>query len=383
MSKKKKSRFAGKVAADNKRQATAGNSYGYLKIPKGMSVWAPEPGKRSSFDVIPYTVTNPKHPDRNAEEGIAVPGEIWYKRPFRVHRNVGVGKEAVVCLTSFGKKCPICESTLRNLYCVIPIGSKEHEAKPHILDISQFLFQEKLNEEIAENADYETYMDIEEGLTLNVRWLSSTMGGGKPFAEAGRIDFDARKKQYTEDILDEVPDLDSLLTELSYKEMETKFMEMEGEAELTEEEEDDDQDDAPPARKRKVVVEDDEPPVRKRKPPVEEDDDEEDAPPPKPKKKPVVAEEEDDDDDQDDQDDEPAPPVRKRKPAPAPEPVKKKKPVVVEEDDEDDDDQDDPLICVACQGTGRNSKGKRCAVCGGTGIKPDVDEDDDPDEDED
>jgi hypothetical protein len=404
MSKKKVSFFKGKVASDAKRQATAGSSYGYLRLPKGLNVYSPEPGKRAKFDIIPYTVTNPKHPDRNVEEGFAIPGSIWYKRPFRIHRNIGVDKDSVVCLTSFGKKCPICEyraiqqkagatkeelkvlnSSLRNLYCVIPIDSKTNESEPHVLDISQFLFQDKLNEEIKENDEYEIYMDLEEGLTLNVRFLSSTMGSSKPFAEAGRIDFEKRKQQYTEDILEEVPDLDSLLTELSYKELETKFMEMEGEAELTEEEEEEEDD--VPVRKKKVV----EPEKLKRKPSVVKDEDEDDE-----------------------EDDEPAP-VRKRKPAP--EPVKKKRPVVVEDDDDDDepeeedeDEEDeeeepvrkksqgrpaptvgkdkrpvklDPILCIACQGTGKNSRGKKCPICNGTGIKPDPDnymEDEDDDE---
>jgi hypothetical protein len=378
--KKKVSRFKGKVASDARRQATQNSSYGYLRLPKGLSVYSPEPGKKSKFDVIPYLVTNPKHPDRNEEEDIAVPGGLWYKRPFWVHRSVGIGKDTVVCLRSFGKRCPICEyrskqqkegaskeelkamnSSQRNLYCVIPIDSKTEESTVHLLDISQFLFQDKVNEEVKENSDYETYMDLEDGLTLNVRWLSSTMGTSKPFAEAGRIDFESRKQQYTEDILEDVPDLDSLLSEMSFKEMETKFFEMEGEAEETKEEEEE-EDEPTPVRKKKVVVqeeeeeeeEEDEPtPVRKRK--VE-------PAPVSPKRKPVVVEEEDDDDD------EPAP-VRKRKPEP--EPVKpKRKPVVVVEED---DDEDDPIVCVACQGTGKNSRGKTCPICKGTGIKPDPD----------
>ena len=58
MVKRKVSRFRGKVSSDAKRQATAGSSYGYLRLPKGLNVFSPEPGKRAKFDIIPYRVNN-------------------------------------------------------------------------------------------------------------------------------------------------------------------------------------------------------------------------------------------------------------------------------------------------------------------------------------
>ena len=371
--KKSKSQFLGKVSSDAKRQKTQGSNYGYLRLPKGINVFSPEPGKRAKFDIIPYLVSNPKHPNRNTEEGIAVPGSLWYKRPFRVHRNVGVANDAVICLSSFGKKCPICEyrskrqkegaekeelkalnSTQRNLYCIIPIDNKTSESVPHILDISQFLFQDKINAEIEENSEYEIFMDLEEGLTLNVRFLSSTMGTSKPFAEAGRIDFDKRKEQYDESILEDVPDLDTLLMELSYKELETKFFEMEDEVKGEDEEE-------PTVRKRKVAIEEeDEPedkPIRKRRV-VEEEDEPED----KPIRKRRVVEEEEPEEEPEEEEEQP-----RKKSAALPLPdenkgVKRARKNV-----------HDPIICVACQGTGKNSRGKQCPICQGTGVKSDPD----------
>ena len=65
---------------------------------------------RSVFlDIIPYEVTDEKHLDRYDPEERAVPGALWYKRPFKVHRDVGADDQTVVCRGSIKKKCPICE----------------------------------------------------------------------------------------------------------------------------------------------------------------------------------------------------------------------------------------------------------------------------------
>ena len=100
MSKKRTSSFRGKVSSDAKRQKTAGASYGYLNLPKGVSVYSPEPGSKNvKLDFLPYIVTDERHPDRNEELKVALPDSLWYKRPFKTHRNVGVDNDAVICLT--------------------------------------------------------------------------------------------------------------------------------------------------------------------------------------------------------------------------------------------------------------------------------------------
>ena len=245
MKAQKKSSFKGKVGEDSKRQSSGAN-YGYLKLPKGVSVFNPEPDSKISLDFMPYTVTDLRHPDRNEKLEIAVPDTLWYKRPFKIHRSVGSGNDSVVCLTSIGKKCPICEyrekaaqeGTLgekelkdlkpskRNLYVVIPLDAKKLEVKPHILDVSQFLFQDLLNKELEENDGYEVFPDIEEGLTLRVRFDEETFLKNK-YAKASRIDFLERKKPYKESILEDIPDLDKVLTILSYEDLRIKFLELE------------------------------------------------------------------------------------------------------------------------------------------------------------
>lgn len=354
MKTKKRSAFAGKVGANAKHQKEARSSYGYLKLPKGVNIFNPKPGSRVRLDFLPYVVSDKNHPDRNEELGIATPGSLWYRRPFRSHRNIGSENQSVICLTSVGRKCPICDFrsqrmkegaekeetdglkySQRNLYCVTPIDDRDNEEKPHIWDVSQFLFQNLLNDELEEDERFELFPDPEEGYTLRIRFDERSFAGNK-FAEASRIDFVERKKPYTEADLAKVPDLDQVLSILTPKELEKMFLELD-DADIADNDkpaskQDDDDDATPPRRReRDDNDDDDDKPVRGKQ---KEEDDEEDSPPRR------RAAETDDDDDvpeklasrrrRDDDDDEDEPPQRRR-------PPKEEE----DDDDQDDDDQDE------------------------------------------
>lgn len=313
---RRKSSFRGKVGRDVQKQEQASSSYGYLNIPKGISLFKEEGGSRVSLDIIPYIVTDEKHMNRDDEYEVAIPGELWYKKPFFIHRNIGPQKDSVVCPTTWGKRCPICEyrakqfkegadkevtdalkTSLRNLYVVVPLDHKKLDEKPHLWDISQFLFQELLNKEVKEDEAYEDFPDLENGMTLKVRFDSVSLGTNK-FAETSRIDFKERDYKYDEEFLEEIPDLDSVLKEYSYKELEKMFFELEDESEEPEEEtrsyrkaKDDEPDEEPeekPKRTRKRKDSDPEPdeepeekPRRTRK---AKDSDPEEEPEEKPKR---------------------------------------------------------------------------------------------------
>lgn len=257
--RKSKGRFKGTVSRNSEKQVR-GNQYSYLNLPKGVGVFKEEPGTRVSLDIMPYEVTDVNHPDRDEEYGIAVPGELWYKRPYWLHRNIGADHEAVVCPTSVKQKCPICEHraqllkdgvdwsddsvkslkpSMRNLYVVIPKGNKNYDEKPHIWDISQFLFQAKLNEEIQEDEQFETFPDLGEGHTLRIRFSEEQFGSNK-FAETSRIDFVPRKTQYKESILDSIPSLDDILVIPTYGTIEALFFGGLSQSESEDEDEDED-----------------------------------------------------------------------------------------------------------------------------------------------
>ncbi len=255
-SKKRGSPFRGGVSK-NARKQSRGAMYGHLKLPKGVSIFKEEPKSRVDLDFLPYEVTDPKHPDKDEEYGFAMPGTLWYKRPYWLHRNVGANNESLVCPSSIKEPCPICEHRInllkegvpwdddsvkaikpkmRNLYAVIPKKNKSYEEVPHVWEISQFLFQDKLNEEIQEDEEYETFPDLEEGYTLRVRFSESQLGSNK-FAEASRIDFKERGEVYDESILEDVPCLDDMLEILSYKAIDAMFFGGADSDEVEEEEE--------------------------------------------------------------------------------------------------------------------------------------------------
>lgn len=248
MSKKRKSNFRKQTVNDAKRQRKEASSYGYLNLPKGIKPFTLKEKTRDILlDFIPYVVTDSHHPDRDVDESRAIVDSLWYKRPFKVHRNVGVDNETVVCLTSVKKKCPICEFVAeqrrkgkdweeikdtiakdRNLYAVIPIDSENHDDIIHVWDVSWFLFQNELNEQLEEEPDNGIFPALEEGLTLDVKFRWKKFGKNL-FPETRDIDFKERDEQYDEKILDDVPNLDEMLNVLSYKELEAKFLELDDE----------------------------------------------------------------------------------------------------------------------------------------------------------
>lgn len=269
--RKHKSRFRDKVAGNAKQQKNKASSFGYLNLPKGFNLFKEEPGARIRLDFLPYTVTDQHHPDRDDETEIAVPGSEWYKRPFKVHANIGSNNNMVVCPSSIGKKCPICQHRAkllsdganwqddavkqlrareRNLYIVVPIGEKKYDEVPHIWDISQFLFQDKLNDELEENDEHGIFPDPEEGLTLRIRFSEETLGKNV-FADTSRIDFEERDKPYSQKVISGLPSLDDILIIKDYDTIDRMFKEMDSGTEP-------DDDDPPRTRRRRSIKDDDE-----------------------------------------------------------------------------------------------------------------------------
>lgn len=324
--KKRKTNFKSKVVKNTEKQKREASSYGYLKLPKGVQLFKEEPGSRVRLDFIPYEVTDPKHPDRDDDEQIAVPGEVWYRRPFKTHRRVGANNETVICPTSIGKPCPICEyraeqmkkgasyqdeeiktlkPSARNLYAVIPKDSKDYEEEIHIWDISNFLFQEKLNEELEEDEESANFPSPDSGYTVRIRFTEEQIRKNT-FADTSRVDFEERDEQYDPSVIDDVPNLDEVLDIKSYKEVERIFLELseddvdeqeeETESGDEQEEKEQEEEEKPKQRKRKKAKKDPEPeedenqdeeeekpkPTKKRKKKKEDEPDEEEE---KPKKK--------------------------------------------------------------------------------------------------
>lgn len=360
---KKKSAFRGSVNR-NAKKIKSNKGFGYITLPKDVKMFNADPGETELFDVLPYEVTDKKHPDLDVDNGDAEKGSLWWKRPFTTHRNVGTEEQTYVCPKSIGKPCPICEdlrkqldddgaewddvkemmAKTRGLYVVAPQEGKE-AGEIHVMDMSTYLFQDLLLDEVDANPDYEIFPDLEEGLTLQVRWKSKTFGkNSKPYAEAASIKFEERDEEYDEDILEDIPSLDDLLQIKSYDELSALYFELD-----PGEDDDDDDDEEERPRKKKSLK----------------------------KKKKVVVEDDDDDDDEDEK------PKKKKKKL-----TRKKKKDEDEEDDASDEEDDLPFLeddekyCIACRnndGIGLSSKGRKCRPCDGTGV---VEKDNDDEEDE-
>lgn len=254
--------FRDKVAANSTQQRNKTANYGHIMIPRGIPIFKEEAGSRVSIDIIPYVVTDANHPDKNDELELATVDSLWYRRPYKLHRGLGAdGKTSIVCPTSVGKRCPICEyrtkmlneganwqddamkalrASDRNIYYVVPKNDKKLEDRPHLWDMSQFIFQSPLNDEIEENESYGDFPDLEEGLTLNIRFSEESFGKNK-YAGVGRIDFVQRNYVYEEAQIEALPSLDDILVIKDYKEVEQIFYEAGGE---------DEEDGAPAPRER-------------------------------------------------------------------------------------------------------------------------------------
>jgi len=302
-------------------------------------VYLPSPGGRSDIDFLVYDVTDDNHPDKDESLGIALKGEQWYRRPFKIHRDIGVNKVAVVCPTSIGRRCPVCEyqAELRKkggdkelikalrakdrvLYCVIPIGEHKFEAVPHLFEISHYLFQKLLNEEITEDERYGMFPSPSDGLTVKIRWDSKKIGEGDAFAEANRIDFNSRDYEYDDDMLSKVPDLDSIIHKsvISSEKLSNMFFELETESDAGA----DDGTEFPPRE---------------------------------------TSEER---------------PKRERRDATEHTPARKPKGAVPKEKEKESEQESDEDVCIACEGTGINSKGNKCKICNGTGERKNEDKKD-------
>ena len=185
--------------------------------------------------ILPYIVTDKNHPDR-------VPaGELWYRRPMKVHFGVGPEEKARICPTTMGKRCPICEYALerrrsgdatdeelrqmkakdRDLFLVVDPASPDEVMS---WEISFHNFTKMLNREINENPDeLAGFADLVDGLDVKVRFAESSMGSTK-FLEADRIDFISRRKPQDPGILNDLPALDDCLMVMGYKELEAEFL---------------------------------------------------------------------------------------------------------------------------------------------------------------
>ena len=352
MSKKKsKSKSKSTMAERAKQRAKereghrSGGGSGTLSLPDGVEYFKPDKKGKYKLDILPYKVSSKNHPEVKK-------GELWYQRTVWIHFGIGADDKVMICPQTIKKPCPICEewkklrkddtadedmvkalrAKERELFNVIDLNGDEE--KVLLFEYSYHLFGKLLEEELEgdEGDEIAGFADLEGGKTLEVKFRQKKLGKNK-FLEATSISFEDRD-EYDEAIMEDVIDLDAILNIPTYEELQKAFLEIEDD----DSDEDDDEEEKSKSKKKK-----------KKSKKIIDDDDEED-------------EDEDEDDEEEDVEDDES-----------------------EEEDEEVDDDDIPdgmTECIACEGDGKSSKGKKCKACKGKGYVPEDDEDED-DEDED
>ena len=267
-------------AADRAKAAAAvagpggGGGTMFQNIPQGTQFYNPEEGK-ATLRILPYVVSDPKHPDGE----MAPAGDIWYKRPFKRFRQIGLDKKPYISPKSIGKPCPIIEyysaakadpsipdkeadrakpqdMVMYNVQVLDPKTKKWSD--PMFWFFSYACFEKPFKKELMDpdNEEYLTFMDLEGGFDIRVRWEKESFAG-HDFLAAGNISF-IERDDLPEEILDEVINLDEVLVVKSYKELQNIFLEID-EEEDDKDDKDDDQPEEKPARRKKSADAEEEP----------------------------------------------------------------------------------------------------------------------------
>jgi len=331
------------VVRKRAQQAQAGTGGIPFTLPQGIEEWAPEEKGTVGLHILPYEVSRKGHPD-----GVKV-GDMWYKRPFKVHAHVGPEDINIVCPTSIGMRCPICEEAKKladadwkaNEETIKKLRAKNFAAYNVVLDgedkvrifaVSTFKFSDNFEQELAEGREENAcFDDPDEGKLVQVRFSEEDYQGHK-FYKAVRFDFEERDP-VPDEWLQPVVDLDAAIIVKDYDTIHDMLFGIED-----------------PAKAAETAPEQ-----------TASDDgtgtgEEEAAPPPK--KKPA------------------APPAaapasigggkRKDEKKPAPPPPDPEPEEDPEPEPEPEPEEDDPNKCVACDGTGKTPKGNVCPICKGS-----------------
>lgn len=237
---KKRKRVSRDKIRENAEKGSRGGSDWFV-LPEGVGRWSPEKAARYNIDMVPYEVKTDSHPD-DVEKDC-----LWYKFPFNVHHGIGVNGDSVVCPTSVGKRCPICEKreqlrkedseeyaevikALRfQKFVAYNILDPENEGQIAILVLSRGKLATCLEDELKdpENEGNLLFFDTnEDGRTLRVRFSHDSFEGRK-FLLATKIDFKPRDEMDEDEILDATVCLEEALIVIPYDKLKAMFLQEE------------------------------------------------------------------------------------------------------------------------------------------------------------
>jgi len=238
-----------------------GGGSNYLRMPDGYSFFQVKPGKYR-FDFMCYEVKTGC--DEDTGNPFFEKGELAYERTFWIHRDIGPNGDWHLCAAkTFKQPCPVCEFRAKEArnpdadeQLLKELAPKErqlwlpvdlaHPDEKFIWEYSHHLFGKQLDAKIRsgdEEDEYEYFADPETGQTVRVHFEQSDRG---KWCEPTDIEFRDRKTQYDAEIVEDQPDLDSLLVATPYEKLKRLFLQTD---DVDEDEDADDED--KPARRRK------------------------------------------------------------------------------------------------------------------------------------
>jgi len=216
-----------------------GGGSNYLRLPDGYSFFQVKAGKYR-LDFMCYEVSIGA--DEDAGNPFFEKGELAYERTFWIHRDIGPNGDWHLCAAkTFKQPCPVCEFRAkearnpdadeqllkdlapkeRQLWLPIDLA---HPDEKFIWEYSHHLFGKQLDAKIRsgdEEDEYEYFADPETGQTVRVHFEQSDRG---KWCDATDIEFRERKTQYDADIVEDQPDLDSLLIATPYEKLKRLFL---------------------------------------------------------------------------------------------------------------------------------------------------------------
>lgn len=216
-----------------------------FSVPEGVELFRWKKAGIYRLDIIPF-IAGKGNP--YADEG-----EVHWERTYYVHRGIGAEENSYACLRrTFGKPCPVCEHVAklradpssddkliqglrekeRQLFLVLDHSDRDKGVQ--ILETSHYMgFGEMLDKKIKasdEEDGYANFFHLEDGMTLKVN-VEEDSFAGRTYMKPTNIEMVRRKEPLDDSLLDEVPCLDDIITELSYKELKKIFLQIPAEAE--------------------------------------------------------------------------------------------------------------------------------------------------------
>lgn len=237
-----------RVSAEAQRATASArsSSISFINLPKGVTFWEPQKAQEYLLNFLPYVIQIDNHPDRKetSQGPQYVPGDVWYRFPFKLHRRIGPSNADIVCPGTFQKKCPICEERTRlsvryndNIDQIKELNAKEWVAyilqNPEDSDAvclfvwSAFKFADALDEEIQNTSEENIffYEPGESGRTVKARFKTDSFDG-RGFLKAAKIDFAPRPEMDEDEIFSKVPCLDTLFNVMEYEPLKKLFLQL-------------------------------------------------------------------------------------------------------------------------------------------------------------